>query len=257
MSAPTSSKVLKVVVDEHGVCAVIGSRDLVREIRDALELLHNCVQEYFTKNSDHFLSKNLRELGEPTVWVPRNVDGLEDLPTKVTVHSAAIPRHAFAKPPEWFVEGCRKQFTNADWTGDYDEDSETAVTLFDSYVRGFGGETVLDHWGWLEQEDGNEVLVSEPYAFDSSLKVFMEFCESLGWVYKGRGVSGHAPGSTFRIEVYPKDQRRQSPLVDHPPQLTREEWQQRLKENQQATPRKAAIRSLDEVEKEWKRDGVS
>jgi hypothetical protein len=89
---------------------------------------------------------------------------------------------------------------------------EQAVMLFHERVNGFvefGGEKLLDHWGWCGECDDNDTLIAEPYAVDhEGLTKLSAMCDQIGWTYKIKGISGHYPGSTVRIEIRPKGQSK-------------------------------------------------
>jgi hypothetical protein len=82
---------------------------------------------------------------------------------------------------------------------------EKAVSLFHSHVNGFSrNEKLLDHWGFIGELD-DTVLVSEPYAVDQAgLQKLVAMCNQLEWEFKIKGISGHCPGSTLRIEIKPR-----------------------------------------------------
>ena len=199
--------------------------ELVRATALPSQLLHNSVVEYFAGKGPQGDSE---ELADPIVWIPTNRDGELDLPRRIVVKTAMLPRDAFDYVPDWFTEGCKKLFPGADWANaetplskevllslhskEYVEahkdlseaqlnelaepvycsrTEELAVSLFYSRVNSFGREKLLDHWGWC-RERGIEVLVSEPYAVDQEVLVNLAVvCEQLGWKYKIHGTSGH------------------------------------------------------------------
>lgn len=79
-----SSRIVVISVGKDGINFVNGSSEVISQLQDVLSLLHNSVIEFFT-GKPHFLNLTLRELGEPCIWVPAVVDGLEDTPKKVPV----------------------------------------------------------------------------------------------------------------------------------------------------------------------------
>jgi hypothetical protein len=225
---------ITIEVDNKGikrVFAVEGSVAESQENSDVLratalprQLMHNAVVEAFSGLED-----TTPELDEPDVWVPTDRDGELDLPRKIVVKVNTLPRDAFDCVPAWFFEGCKKLFPERDWDaeeaplpkGDLlsthdapycSRTEELAVMLFHEYLNRFselGGEKLLDHWGWHGACDDNDVLISEPYAVDhEGLTKLSAMCAQLGWTYKIKGISGHYPGSTVRIEILPKGQSK-------------------------------------------------
>jgi hypothetical protein len=174
---------------------------------------------------------------EPVVFLPRNVDGEFDENRKIRVQSADCPRDPFDNVPAWFVAGVKTLFPNENWdelllprtrerlvtfhskewieahkdltdeqlneisTAPYCSlQEEWAVSLFESAAHGY-----LEHWGWLEKPDGRDVLVSEPYGVTGAdLRKLIETLDKVGWDLNVRGVSGHYPSATLRIEIAPK-----------------------------------------------------
>lgn len=215
--------------------------DFVRATGLSTQLLHNSVVEYFTKNAA--LNGALDELGDPTVWVPTQRDTGLDLPRKIVVNTAHLPRDAYDGVPDWFTEGCRKLFPDADWANaekplpkdvllsvhskryieqhrNLSEEQlneladpsycsrteEFAVGLFHEHVNGLSRKTpLLDHWGWCEEGE-KDVLVSEPYRVNQeALMKLGDLCAQVGWEYSIQGTSGHHPSRTIRIVIQPKD----------------------------------------------------
>jgi hypothetical protein len=69
------------------------------------------------------------------------------------------------------------------------------------------GRKWADHWGHFTDDDGTEVLVSEPYADKVTQKALAQlehFCEVLDLEYVLEASSQHYPGQTLRILVWPK-----------------------------------------------------
>ena len=82
---------------------------------------------------------------------------------------------------------------------------ERAMSIFEHHVNGFGSERILDHFGWVGECDGDDILVTEPYAVDlEGMTKLCALCNQLGWDCKLKGISGHYPGSTVRLEIQPK-----------------------------------------------------
>jgi hypothetical protein len=177
------------------------------------------------------------ESAEPAVFLPRNVDGEFDENRKIRVQSADCPRDPFDGVPTWFLAGVKKLFPGENWdelllpltreqlVANHSEEwiaahkdltvdqlneismapycnlqEEWAVSLFESAAHGY-----LDHWGWLEKADGRDVLVSEPYGVSGKdLRTLIETLDKVGWDLNVRGVSGHYPSATLRIEIAPQ-----------------------------------------------------
>jgi hypothetical protein len=242
-------------IDEKGVRLHAGSGSvsgtsevarLVAAISLPLNLLNEAVQDYYTEaptspdapvepleiDSDTGLPK----LDLPTVFMPSLVDGMLDIPRRITIQTANGPRDPFDDPPQWFVDGVRKMFPKEDFNlpvnreliermeaqyqagtnefGEqvpgfkYVEDSkdltgETAVMLFQSALDGFN--EGLDHWGFVEGKDGEDVLVSEPYGIDlAGVSKLAKLIKKADWTFRIVGRSAHFPSATIRIEIQPK-----------------------------------------------------
>lgn len=207
---------ITIEVDKKGirrVLAVEGSFADVQENSDLLsatalsrQWLHNSVIGFFSG-----FHEDPPELDDPEVWVSTNRDGELDLPRKITIMTNVLPRDPFECVPTWFFEGCKKLFPNEDWAKEDQMPGalkeEGALLLFQSHVNGLGHENILDHWGFCGQADENDILVSEPYASDlEGLTKFGALCDQLGWQCKIKGITGHYPGSTIRLEIQPKGQ---------------------------------------------------
>jgi hypothetical protein len=174
---------------------------------------------------------------EPVVFLPMNVDGEFDENRKIRVQSADCPRDPFDGVPEWFLTGCQKLFPNEEWTEhelrslnreDFlrfhsaewiekhkdltvEQLREISGAPYCSYVEEMAvmlfssNKAWLDHWGWVTQPDGRDVLVSEPYGVTGAdLRKLIETLDKVGWDLNVRGVSGHYPSATMRIEIAPK-----------------------------------------------------
>jgi hypothetical protein len=200
----------RVLAVEGSVAESQDNSDLLRATALPRQLLHNSVVEAFNGFDD-----TTPELDEPSVWIPTDRDGELDVPRKITVKVNVLPRNANERIPDWFIAGCKQLFpdrTNKDGSVYPDwanaDVEEMAVMLFHSRVSLFSRrERILDHYGWVGESDGTDILVAEPYAVDhEGLTKLSALCDQLGWTYKIKGISGHYPGSTIRIEIKPKGQ---------------------------------------------------
>lgn len=194
-------------------------RDLFHAIALPVQLLHNSALKFFGAKS---VEGGALELGDPVVWVHSDVDGLLDLPRLIVIKTHVLPRDVYDGVPPWFTSGIKKLFPDDPCWKEWAKpnafstempycslEEEQAVFLFQNHVNSFSSERILDHWGWVSQADENDVLVSEPYAVDQQgTTKLAALCERLGWAYQIKGISAHYPGSTIRIEIKPKGQRR-------------------------------------------------
>jgi hypothetical protein len=212
-----------------GISEGVRAGNAVAALSLPLNLLDGATREFFSGKSSN--------PDEPMVIVPRIVDGEFDAHRRITVRTTDVPRVPFDGVPAWFVDGCKKLFPNEDWdelllpqTREHplalhskewieshkdlsDEQlneismapycnlqEEWAVSLFESAAHGY-----LDHWGWIEKPDGRDVLVSEPYGISGAdLRNLIETLDKVDWDLNVRGVSGHYPSATMRIEIAPK-----------------------------------------------------
>ena len=213
---------ITIEVDKKGIRRVLAVQGSIADAQENRELLgvtdlsrqwlHNSVVAFFSG-----CQEDPPELDEPEVWVPTNRDGELDRARKITVLTNILPRGPFRVRPTWFFEGCKKLFPSEDWAAKDETpqgspctlEEEQAVLLFQSHVNGFGSENILDHWGFCSEGDENDILVSEPYGLDlEGVSKFCALCHQLGWDLKIKGICGHYPGSTFRLEIKPKGQGR-------------------------------------------------
>jgi hypothetical protein len=246
---------LDLQIDEKGVrlhtgadsvAGTSGVARLVAAISLPLNLLNETVHDYFaglSKGVDSFAeplgedpTTGLPKLDLPTVFVPHLVDGMFDLPQRITIQTANGPRDPFDDPPQWFIDGVKKMFPKEDFNPPVDQEliksmeaqyqagknefgepvpgfkyvednrdltSETAVTLFQSALSGFN--EGLDHWGFVENKDGEDILVSEPYGIDlKGISKLAKLMKVADWTFRIVGVSAHFPSATIRIEIQPK-----------------------------------------------------
>lgn len=223
------SGVDKVTAGSDSVSGSVELGQLIQASALPLRLLDTAVVEYFHGNAGEVEE-------EPDVLVKTDLDGELDLPRRIKVQVATLPRDAFDGVPAWFVEGCKKLFPNEDWASaeaptskeglllwhskeyvekhkDLSEEQlnelanppyctrteEKAVSLFDSRMSG-----VLDRWGWLGNSDDNDTLIAEPYGINlDGIKKLTSLCEQLSWTFSIAGKSGHYPSATIRIEIKP------------------------------------------------------
>jgi hypothetical protein len=200
-----------------------------------LNLVHKSLREHFSGTKGAVETQPVTN--DVGVWLETNVDGEFDSPRKIEIEVGVLPRDPFNAPPSWFVEGCRKLFANEDWTnagamipkdvllsfhteeyiakyqhlseGELNtladppyctRTEEMAISLFGSRMS-----DILDHWGWVGECDDMDALVSEPYAVDlNDLYKLVALCNEVGWNCVIKGLSGHHPGKTIRIEIKPK-----------------------------------------------------
>jgi hypothetical protein len=198
----------RVLTVEGSVADVQESSDLLRATALSRQWLHNSVVGFFSG-----LQEDPPELDDPEVWVPTDRDGELDLPRKITVMTNVLPRTPLEGVPAWFLEGCKKLFPGLDLAvKDHPPSTLSevdAVSLFESHVNGLGHENIIAHWGFCDDCDDNDVLVSEPYALDlEGLTKFCALCNQLGWKFKIKGISGYYPGATVRLEIRPQGQSR-------------------------------------------------
>jgi hypothetical protein len=211
-------------IDEKGVRLHVGSGSvsgtsevarLVAAISLPLNLLNEAVQDYYAEaptspdapvepleiDSDTGLPK----LDLPTVFVPSLVDGMLDLPRRITIQTANGPRNPLDDPPDWFINGVRKMFPHEDFDSKNDQEfpGEKAVMTFQDSMTSFNDP--LDHWGFVEGKDGEDVLVSEPYGVDfKGMTKLMNLLRIADWTFRIVGPSAHFPSCTIRIEIKPK-----------------------------------------------------
>jgi hypothetical protein len=162
-----------------------------------LRLLDQSIVEHFEGKAA--ADAETAVVDEPSVLVKTDIDGLLDVPRRIKVQVGTLPRDPYDAPPAWFVEGCKNLFPKEDWVNNAEE---TAVSLFYS---GCSFSSLLDHWGWVNTGDGNDLLISEPYRVDKDdLKKLGDLCDRVGWTFSIQGVSGHYPSATFRIVISPR-----------------------------------------------------
>jgi hypothetical protein len=231
--------ILNIPVGREGVGKVTASIETIADGVDTGNLLAalSLPLSLLDSTARECLKSGASGSAEPAVFLPRNVDGEFYENRKIRVQSADCPRDPFDGVPTWFITGVKKLFPGENWdelllpltrkqllanhsekwieahkdlrTDQLNEISmapycnlqeEWAVSLFESAAHGY-----LDHWGWLEKPDGRDVLVSEPYGVaGKDLRTLIETLDKLGWDLNVRGVSGHYPSATLRLEIFPK-----------------------------------------------------
>jgi hypothetical protein len=222
-----------------GSDTVSGSEELGELIKASalpLRLLNDAVVQYFNGAA---APEDPETADEPEVWAPTNRDGDMDLPRRIRIQTAVLPRDTFDGPPGWFVGAIQQEFDDGTWddldkplsreqllahhtpefvakhektsTEELNEMArapfctqleEEAVRTFTNFVS---TNRLFDHMGWVETKEGNDILVSEPYG--GNMKDFQNLratCDQFGWSYRVVGVSGHFPSATFRIEISPE-----------------------------------------------------
>jgi hypothetical protein len=222
-----------------GSDTVSGSEELGELIKASalpLRLLNDAVVQYFNGPA---APEGSETVDEPEVLVPTNIDGEMDLPRKIRLQTAVLPRDLFDGPPGWFVGAVQQQFDDGTWA-DLDKPlsreqllanhtpefvaqhqkttmeelnemarapfctqlEEEAVRTFINFVS---SNRLFDHMGWVETKEGSDVLVSEPYGGDmKDFQNLKAICDQFGWRFRVVGVSGHFPSATFRIEISPE-----------------------------------------------------
>ncbi|MCU1240584.1 MAG: hypothetical protein JWO71_1310 [Candidatus Acidoferrum typicum] len=218
---------------------VSGSADVGELIKASalpLRLLNDAVVDHFNGKAP---TEGTETANEPEVWVATSIDGEYELPRKINVQTAKLPRDIFDGPPGWFVSAVQQQFDDGTWA-DLDKPfsreqllenqtpefvaqhqkttteelnemarapfctqlEEEAVRVFTNFVS---SNRLFDHMGWIETKKGSDVLISEPYGGD--MKDFQDLraiCDQFGWSFTVTGVSGYFPSATLRIEVNPE-----------------------------------------------------
>src|SRR5208283_1884927 len=91
-----------------GAGTVAGSAELGELIQASalpLRLLNDAVAQHF---SGAAAPEGAGIVDEPEVLVPTNVDGMLDLPRKIKVQTAVLPRAPFDGPPDWFLKAVQQ-----------------------------------------------------------------------------------------------------------------------------------------------------
>jgi hypothetical protein len=205
---------LRIRGDGDGISGTTATAQFAAAMSLELNLLNESAQDYFQnflKGADAPVEPleidpdtGLPKLDLPTVFVPSLVDGMLDLPRRITIRTANGPRDPFDDPPEWFVVGTRKMFPKEDFDSKDDQEffGEKAVMAFQSAMNSFNDP--LDHWGFVEGKDGEDILVSEPYGVDfKGMTKLMDLLRIADWTFRIVGPSAHYPSATIRIEIKP------------------------------------------------------
>jgi hypothetical protein len=105
--------------------------------------------------------------------------------------------------PKWFLDRLRRAIRDGRFVTEFAESPTTALTS-NKLTRGW-----LDHWGSSRNVrkciPADRVFVSEPYELCiGKLNRIQRFADLLGLYWMLCARSWHYPGSTFRIEFWPK-----------------------------------------------------
>jgi hypothetical protein len=208
------SATLNIKVGRTGVEKVTAVTDSIADINESSELLRASSLYVRTMHEgiwEYFADEDRPPLSEPEVLIPTIEDGLDDVPRRIKVLVGNGPRDPFTDPPQWFIDSLKKAFPeDSNWEASVDYpggEGEAAVMIFQSEVSPCGrmNDHWLDHWGFAENTQGVDLLVSEPYGLSLEQVIKLApFFEKVGWTFNIVGKSAHYPSATLRIEIQPK-----------------------------------------------------
>jgi hypothetical protein len=177
-------------------------------LEKAQEIRHQILKSDYPEDHVSLITAEKKNNG---FWMGNDGEGCF---TQFVLRLAPPVRKIYDNAPSWFIEAMRKVSPDSHWwavteyvkgtDSDWHGDSEAAHMVFDEQFQSGGYDPWWDHAGWLE-DDGQTMLVSEPYAVDAqALSDLLAFVKRCDLDVKIWGCSNHYPGSTMRIGIWPK-----------------------------------------------------